>query len=161
MQCDDFMSDEILARRKTIWNLSRVRFAVHDVLLNPSRWVISFLAGLVNLEPFGIRRVELVTSGTSTRGHVGYDRTGVMRPVARTVSPLEGYSRAWVGIYDHRSGLCILAAHEVFIVRTFDWVNGGDLADRRGFGVSIGGISRISDSINSKKRHVSVGVHRE
>ena len=50
------------------------------ILLNPFILIIGFPANLIDLEPFRLCSVELVTGSTGTLSHVGDHGTNVMRP---------------------------------------------------------------------------------
>ena len=50
------------------------------------------LTRLINLEPLGLARVELVARGARAFRHVGHDRAGVMRPLMELHVSHEGRS---------------------------------------------------------------------
>ena len=62
--------------------LSRRKVGHTKILLNPGL-SIALLSLLVNLEPLGILRVELITSRAGALGEVGHERTGIVRPLER------------------------------------------------------------------------------
>ena len=100
-----------------------------NVLLNPGIGIL--LPRLINLEPFSIQRVELVTRCASARGHVGHERAGIVRPLlTRAAGPLEGDVATRIGRNDHLGKSRVETTEEVLVTRALDWADVGDKADR-------------------------------
>lgn len=59
---------------------NRVLLGHTNILLNPLCTSI-FPSNLTNLEPFRLGRIELITCGRATRGHIGQHWTRIVRPL--------------------------------------------------------------------------------
>lgn len=157
MECDDFVSNEVLSRLQVGRKGYICRQAIHDILLIPCH--ITWLqARLFDLEPLCICRVIFVARRPYARCHVSHDRAYIMWPVCSiAILPPKLELTTWVCIGNKSSELGCLSAVHVGVRRALDRCDVVDLADNGRGGLSIGYVAHVYVPVNRDLGDVTVG----
>jgi len=157
MQSNNLMSDQVSAGSEVLREYDVESVPLHDISLIPGTGVL--FANLINLEPLGTGRVELVAGRGTTGSHIGHQRSSIVRPILSSSSrPLESNGTAWVGRDDHLSILSAQAADEVGVARAFDGANIINESNGTWSLVVVRHIPRIERSVNSDLTKKTMGV---
>lgn len=143
MEGDDLVADEVVAGGDVAGKLDPVKSTVHKVLLEPFA-TVGLAADLIDLEPSSSSGVELTAGLISTASKISDHGTGVVRPVAETITtlPVEAKGVAWVDIHNAGSVLGTNTTVVRWVVDAVDGLKVEHLADGARVAVAVTGTIR-------------------
>jgi len=134
------VSNHVVARSDGGGDLGIRHTAIHQVLLYPIS--ITLPSILLNLEPLGLSRVELVAGLISARRYVCQYGASIMRPLATICStPVESELAPRVGVQHQRGRFCSRSAIDIRVGGTLDGILGENLADATGLGATANAVA--------------------